>query len=289
MIGEEVTYGASRRTPYAFVFVGNRGYPGLKGLLSEPGTDGTVRWAGCPLNTRKFVLDLTRDPARPTAEDRAGAAPCCNVDVPLHFVDGLDHSTILSKPSDELVELVASALRVASAESYQAWLRAAHARSSAARAKAGAWQQFVLRAVDERGDPIPDYHVQLLTGDGDRIGPFHTDVHAYATDKSYRAFHVDLDRLGTRPKRMKLRVLASSGTRYVGYTGVGSEKLPVEGGPPNAEGKWDAQIDLSAIIGDERLRFFFPFTTTLIELKLDREPLPLAGENRLMWFLPKGS
>jgi pimeloyl-ACP methyl ester carboxylesterase len=287
MIGDQATYGRSSRTPYAFVFVGNRGYTGLKSLFSEPGTDGTVRWAGCPLNSRKFVLDLTRDPSRPTAIGRAEVAPCCNADVPLHFVDGLDHSTILSKPSQELVDLVVSALAVGSSEQYDAWLRSARARSSAARDKVDQWQQFILRAVDERGDPIHDYHAQLLTGEGARIGPFHADVHAYSSDKSYRAFHVNLTQLGERPRRMKLRLLASAGTQYVGYTGFGSEKLPVEGGPPDPQGKWDAQLDLSAIIGDEKLRFFFPFTTTLIELKLNREPLPLSGENRLMWFLPK--
>jgi len=31
-------------------------------------------------------------------------------------------------------------------------------------------------------------------------------------------------------------------------------------------------------------KFFYPFTTTLIELRLNREPLPLTGKNEVAWF-----
>jgi hypothetical protein len=287
LIGEQATYGHSSRTPYAFVFSGNRGYAGLRALIGEPGTDGAVRWAGCALNARKFVLDLTRDPGRPTWEGRADCEPCGNVDIPLHLVDGLDHSTILSRPSPELVDLVVSALRVGSGDQYHAWLRAARRATGPARQRVEEWQQFVVRAVDERGDPIPDYNLQLLAGSGERIGPFHADVHSYSGDKSLRSFHVNLSRLRRpRPRTLRLKVMASSGTRFVAYHGVGSEKLPVHGSPAR-DGKWDAQLDISSVIGDERLRFFHPFTTTLIELRLNREPMPLTGVNDLMWFLPR--
>jgi hypothetical protein len=288
MVGAQATYGHSNRTPYAFVFCGNRGYSGLKSLIGAPGTDGTVRWAGCALNTRKFVLDLTRDPSRPTSEGRADCEPCGNVEIPLHLVDGLDHTTILSRPSDDLVELVASALQVSSADQYDAWLRSARRATGRARDQIEEWQQFVVRAVDERGDPIRDYNLQILGGDGERLEPFHADVHVYSGDKSLRSFHVNLSKLAKpHPRTLRLKIIASSGTRFVAYHGVGSEKLPVSGSPPARDGKWDAQLDISSIIGDERLRFFFPFTTTMIELKLNREPMPLTGVNDVMWFLPR--
>jgi hypothetical protein len=31
-------------------------------VANDPGTDGTVRWSGCGLNTRKITIDLTRFP-----------------------------------------------------------------------------------------------------------------------------------------------------------------------------------------------------------------------------------
>src|SRR5690348_2639820 len=45
LIGDEVTYGPTRSTPFAFVLIGAQGYSGLKKLIGEPGSDGVVRWA----------------------------------------------------------------------------------------------------------------------------------------------------------------------------------------------------------------------------------------------------
>ena len=74
------------------------------------------------------------------------------------------------------------------------------------------------------------------------------------------------------------------------------------GVPKSDEGKWDAIIDLSSnlstapppIDGDPPA-FFTPFTTTLVEIKMNREPMPLdlAAKNQIAWFLaelpePKG-
>jgi hypothetical protein len=36
---------------------------------------------------------------------------------------------------------------------------------------------------------------------------------------------------------------------------------------------------------DEKIRFFYPFTTTLIEIVLNREPLPLRDVNKITQFL----
>ena len=63
--------------------------------------------------------------------------------------------------------------------------------------------------------------------------------------------------------------------------------------PSAAEGKWDAVIDLSSNLAHaepaEGLapRFFTPFTTTLVEMKMNREPMPLdaTSPNQIAWFL----
>jgi hypothetical protein len=41
---------------------------------------------------------------------------------------------------------------------------------------------------------------------------------------------------------------------------------------------------MMALAADTGIEFFYPFTTTLIELKLNREPLPLTDKNEVCWF-----
>jgi len=286
LIGDVATYGPTRRTPFAFVLIGAQGYTGLKKLIGEPGSDGVVRWAGCSLNTRKIIIDLTRDPSRPRGEDRTSIADWSNVDVPMVPLAGLDHGSILSAPSAQAVSFVLAALDVNSAADFDAWQKRAARETMETRQSMDEWQQFVVRCVDERGDPVPDYFLQLLTADGNRLEPFDADVHAYSSDSSLRCFHVNLSRLPDAKRRtLQLRVIASSGTDLVGYHGIGSEKFPVGDATPDRSGKWDACLSFSNVIGDDAVKFFYPFTTTLVELRLNREPLPLSGANRITGFL----
>jgi pimeloyl-ACP methyl ester carboxylesterase len=52
-------YDSGSDTPYVFVFCGTGTYSGLRKLADKPGTDGTVRRAGCALSARRIELDLT--------------------------------------------------------------------------------------------------------------------------------------------------------------------------------------------------------------------------------------
>jgi hypothetical protein len=160
LLGAETFYGPTRRTPYVFIFCGNQSYGGLRQFFDEPGSDGTVRWASCPLNTRKIILDLTRDPEREGSEKRISIADWKNTDIPLISIDGKNHGTILSDPGDDLADLVDSALRYRARRADQ-WIDDATRKKRAHRRR---WRQFVVRAVDERGDPIPDYNIQLFRG-----------------------------------------------------------------------------------------------------------------------------
>jgi hypothetical protein len=285
LLGDETFYGPTKRTPYVFIFCGNEGYGGLRKLAAdEAGSDGTVRWAGCPLNTRKIIFDLTRDDARDESAKRISVADWKNTDIPLIPVDGKNHGTILSEPGDELAELVDSALQVSSGPAFAQWIDDAVKRTEKARQKIEEWQQFVVRVVDERGDPVPDYNIQLFRrGGSGAIQEFDVDVHTYKGDSSLRCFHVRLADLDYRKlSNLWVRVIASSGSQLVGYHGFGSEKAP---DAPNAhDGKWDASLDISSLADDTGIKFFYPFTTTLIELKLNREPLPRTGKNEVCWF-----
>jgi hypothetical protein len=285
LLGDETFYGPTRRTPYVFIFCGNRSYTGLRQLVNEAGSDGTVRWAACPLNTRKIILDITRDPEREGSEKRISVADWKNTDIPLVLVDGKNHGTILSEPGEGLADLVDGALRVSSAAAFTDWIADATKRTKQVREKVDEWQQFIVRVIDERGDPVPDYNIQLFRREALNSGihQFDVDVHTYRGDSSLRCFHVrlrDLD-YGNLPN-LWIRVIASSGSQLVGYSGFGSGKTGEAAAA--REAKWDGSLDLSSLADDTGIKFFYPFTTTLIELRLNREPLPLTGKNEVCWF-----
>lgn len=289
LLGEETFYGPTRTTPFVFTFCGTRGYSGLRGLLNAPGGDGVVRWAGCPLNVRKIVLDLTVDPARIDAPERVSIAPWTNVDVPLIPINGVNHGTILSAPSAQLLDLVESALGVSSAAAFGSWVEDARRQTAAVRKKLDEWQQFIVRVIDERGDPVTDYNVQLYgrtRGSSERnLRAFATDVHVFRGDPSLRSFHVNLSKVKAGDlDSLLLRIIASSGSQLVGYTGFGSDRIGDTSSGTTFEGKWDGSLDLSELLGDAAVSFFYPFTTTLVEIRINREPLPLIGRNEVFWF-----
>ncbi len=290
LLGREPCYGLTRSTPFAFVFVGNRGYKGIKGVISPDGSDGTVRWAGAALNTRKFVLDLsTRPGSRRT--NRTRVAPWSNPDLPAYLVEGLDHTSILHGPNAQLIGLVRRALEVDSQASFEAWQ--AFARKETARNAEGItpYQQFVVRVVDERGDAVPDYFLELRSLDGRRrLDAFDEDPHPYSRDRSLRCFHVDLSKLGAAAgaEGFQLRIIASTGTSFVAYAGYQDRDVVAHSQPADAGDKWDASVELPAefSIRGEKVTLFYPFTTTLIEIQLDREPTPLDGPPTLVRMDP---
>lgn len=277
LFGDGTYYDTTRTTPYVFVFCGTRGFRGLSSVANSPGTDGTVRWAGCALNSRKLVLDLTVDA---DVESRVRAAEWTQDDIPMHPIAGVDHGTILSAPPDALVQLVVEALRVDSRAAYHTWSAAAADAVRDARDTLAVWQQFFVRAVDERGDAIPDWNLQMSLADGTALTPFVQDVHVYSRDPSYRCFHVNLDRLRGpdlltgRPRRLSAQLYASTGTQRVMYAGALTDTPTAT---PNRGGTWNGTIDLSSVLPGGATRFFHPFTTTFVEVRLDREPLTGPG------------
>lgn len=273
LFGAQSFYDSTRATPYVFVFCGARGFRGISGLVNSPGTDGTVRWAGCALNSRKLHVDLARD--TPDA-DRVRVADWTQDDVPLHPIAGIDHGQILSAPPESLIGLVVDALRVGSRPAYAQWSAQAERAVRATRDALGMWQQFFVRAIDERGDGVRDWNLQLSLADGTTLRPFVQDVHVYGGDPSYRCFHVNLDRLrepdllhGTS-QRLSAQLYASTGTARITYGGaLARDEAPIVA---SRAGTWRGTIDLSSVLPGGAMRFFHPHTTTFVELRLDREP-----------------
>jgi hypothetical protein len=181
-------YDSGPETPYVFVFCGTGTYAGLRKLVDKPGIDGAVRRAGCGLNVRAIELDMTEKGmvARRRAVDTVGAQDprphrvvadrWLNVSIPVHLVgdpawpDEVNHATILSKPPPELQDLVIAAFQMTESDrdseaGYRAWLAKADAESRFT-SLPEQYQQFIVHAVDDVGDPITDYNVQLFRDDG---------------------------------------------------------------------------------------------------------------------------
>jgi hypothetical protein len=285
-------------------------------LANDPGTDGTVRWSGCSLNARKITIDLTRIPVANAS--RLGITPWADsrLDIPMIAVDGRNHGSLISQPETGMVDLVAAFLKVGDpgGEAYAAWLSRAQQYSEAglpkmktnpgaaaaglegeakklvermlghsAAAEFEGWQQFVVFACDERGDGITDYMIEVLTqqpnGDWVPFQAMSTDVHPYGPDPSYRCFHVHLPAgLSGGGVKLRARINASTGTELLAYQGYGSE--PQQLGPTTEP----VEIDLDDL-GPGNGSMFYPFTTTLIQIMLNREPLPLDKVSRLLTFL----
>jgi hypothetical protein len=204
------------------------------------------------------------------------------VSIPVHLVgdpaspDGLNHATILSNPPAELQDLVIAAFQMTAADrdadaGYRAWLEKADAEARFKKLPEQ-YQQFIIHAVDERGDPITDYNLQLFRADGGEahIAQFDAEVDVYSSDPSYRCFHVDVADLVPQQGRVSpgliVRIIASSGTPYVGYIGHGYEEQ-------TEPGSWDASLHFDGAALDQ-IGFFRPYTTTLIRLYIERQVLP---------------
>lgn len=274
----------------AFVFCGTDGYPFPMSLANTPGSDGTVRLAGCAPDPARVTLDLTRSGRRP----RARLAPASSHVAPVVPIMGCHHGTIVSDPPEPLRRLVLGLLSSRGRRELAFWTGRARAHRDAVLASPDGpapWQQLVFRVRDERGDPVPDYYLELLAADEDgRWRPAHDlrhpgqvaahDVHVYAGDRSYRCFHLNLSRLPLDGRPVALRLIAHSGTDLVGYRGY-RQRLRVDDGQEGGE-PWDGIIELSPLA--RRAPLFRPLSTLLVEVRLDREPLPARGATRLVRF-----
>jgi pimeloyl-ACP methyl ester carboxylesterase len=281
ILGPESAYGPDATTPYVFTFCGTEQYTeGYRGKTNPKGSDGTVRLAACSLDTRKITLDLSREPRAGRVQIVEGPG----LDTSLVPIAGLNHAAIRTSPTPELVDMVVGALSVSSEADFQRWREDADRRTRAERDRIEPWQQFVVHAVDEHDRPIPDFAVRLATrrADGrlEDLPQFDLDVHAYKSDQSFRCFHVNLrELLGEAPENLWVRVAATAGTPMVAYRGYQDDALEADSEPGST-----AALNIYQHPG-EWARFFTPFVTTLIELRLDREPSPPDAPSRLCWFL----
>lgn len=317
MLGQKPMYDQGADTPYVAVFIGNVGYSGVSAVANSPGSDGTVRWAGCALNTRMVQLDFLREPRlldannAPTrlkiSEWATGRLEC-----PIIAVEGKNHGSILAAPDPGAVARVSDFLRnVQTPAGYRDWLNDAldygkdalakmNRESESGTAGGAGWQQFVMHVKDDHGDGVSDYNVQLFVGDdpGQSDDPAYPPVplivDTYSGDSSYRCFYVRLseDMLNVgqdgHPKKIWMELIASSGTAYIEYEAYSNLNAGSATRLTTARDAMNAvKLDLTDLGSDAKL--FYPYTTTLIEIALEREATPLGDVSSLFTFWQEGA
>jgi pimeloyl-ACP methyl ester carboxylesterase len=273
-------YDNSPNTPYVFIFDGTNDYGSIAEIFDREdqlGTDGIVRWSGVSLDSRKIVLDFTSSPQDPA---RFRWTEFTKATMPMIPIAGVHHNEILSVPPQGLQDLVIRALHVQSSADVDAFYKAIENKEIAV-VNAGKekqdkdrWQQFVVHAVDDRGNGIDDFSIEVLiqhaNGESVAIPGFEKHVHPYQPDNSYRCFHVrfneiPFDQLNAPGNKLLVRFCASSGTDIVRYQAFGDSGSTLD----------YAELDITPRALGSDLKLFFPFTTTLIEVRLNREPTPL--------------
>ncbi|MBD2253255.1 hypothetical protein H6G14_18390 [Nostoc parmelioides FACHB-3921] len=275
LLGETTFYGSDSDTPFVFTFCGTQQFfqssliNNFVGRITNrvgvplDGTDGVVRWAGCELRTRKITIDFTKK----QPEDKLSISPWKNSGI-AHTVRVKDHNhgRIMGDPSSDLVESVFQALKFTSEQDINLWHQKALKTLSPNDSENAEWQQFIIRAIDDNDEPIPDYYIELATSQNNqwkRIEDFGVDVHVYAQDKSLRCFHVDITKTKNL-QNLQIRIVASSNSEYVRYSGYASS---VE----DSDSVTDLELDISPILQQKDIKFFYPFTTTLVEIRLKRQ------------------
>ncbi len=314
MLSDTPFYDKGSNTPYVAVFVGNTPYTGIAAVSNSPGTDGTVRWAGVALNSRKVSLDFRRhpqlDPNDPTKRCLISDWSADRVGAPIIAVDDRNHGTILSDPDPNVVQMVRDFFSVSDADAYNKWEAQSQAFSAANIGKmdqadgvgseGAGWQQLVIHMVDDHGDGVTDYNVQLYLGDSldQSDDPEFPSVkliaNAYTSDNSYRCFYIHLtkDMLtlddGSGPKKMWLELIASSGSaliEYEAYTGSPQDPQRLAIASHDPSDNLPVKMDITALTeGGSSL--LYPYTTTLLEIFVEREPMPLQAVSSLFTFLP---
>ncbi|HEY4355841.1 MAG TPA: hypothetical protein VGN16_08850 [Acidobacteriaceae bacterium] len=309
MLGPNPLYGKGDGTPYAAIFIGNVPYSGISSVANSPGTDGTVRWAGCALDTRKVTLDFRRHPQidpsdsskRVTISDWSAE----RLASPLIAIDGQNHGTIIAEPKAEVIPLLHDFLGIRSDVEYNAWEERAQAFGAPSRARmdvsdnlaAGAgWQQLWIHMVDDHGDGVTDYNIQLYYGDdlSESDNPAKASVKliadTYSSDSSYRCFYIHLTRemltLQADNKKMWLELVASSGStliEYEAYTGSEDDPFRMAIDTHNPATNKPVKMDITALT-EGGASLFYPYTTTLLEVFVQREPMPLGDVSGLFTF-----
>ena len=155
---------------------------------------------------------------------------------------------------------------------------------------------MVIHMADDHGDGVDDFNVQIYFGDDPSqsddpaFAPVKLMADTYSSDASYRCFYIHLTRemldLKQSGKRMWVELIASSGSslvEYQAYTGSEDDPQRLSITAHDGADQKPVKMEITALTeGSGSL--FYPYTTTLLEIFVEREPMPLKAVSPLFTF-----
>lgn len=217
-------YGRGKVWP--FVIVGSRPYAsGLRTIVNEDGSDGTVRVSAANLNAAGMTVDFATDPDKPAVA--VWSSRVAATQIPCAVIPDRDHG-LVTKPetsgktdletAKRLGQLILQALACNSDADYEkvgeAWRAVSDATAGLANDKARLeatfqaprpdpgtfhqYMQFFVYARDDHGQPVNDFFLEFFApetrGDQDAVY-FHAEVlehvHTNSVVPSHRCLYMD--------------------------------------------------------------------------------------------------
>jgi len=278
------------------VLVGIQDYAGLRGWVNKPGTDGTVVIAGTNLNCAKLELDGSasgpQDPEEPPVRWARTDPPD---DFAWGVLEGVDHGSIVDAvaPGQDngVTRTLLRALRIQEPQEFRHFQQELVALTDHTYRNTGKprYQQFLLHAVDDQDSPVRDFTVEFFVFRRPRavapeiirretLRPAELDAslrlnrlltaefHTHSVDPSYRRILVDVAAVQAELEKI---------ARDWGTPPVLSARVHV----PRVDRGITYRLDtLQNVVLYDPLRprpggltVFYPNTTTLVQLRVDRE------------------
>jgi pimeloyl-ACP methyl ester carboxylesterase len=299
------TYFSPQQPParrcYPFILSAGTGYTGLQAKLikqrKKPGTDGTVRIPGTPLNTRHCTLDFPDDGEaelfwyKEVKFER----------IPFAVFAGFNHGSIVDpghagfEAPDGPGTLALRALTVTSNDEYKQVydvfkqaLESSYSRSEGDDRRC--FQQFYFKVRDDVDLPVPDYFVDFYAVQKDGSPNeeltvlfdeyFQASFYPHSVDPSHRVMLVDCSKL----EEFRDLLREHQARLMVEINGVST--CPSVAYRPQKFEIYDPERN------DYEVSFLYPNTTTLVDIVLNREQMdrmlvikgadmkPIAGVTR---------
>jgi len=217
------------------ILTGMEDYGGIRGWVNKPGTDGTVVISGTTLNSVKLKVDFS-DPNTPHTWEQIETAD----DFAFGVLPGIDHGSIVGefeKKSGQVIDRTIEALTVSTAAQFREHQkRCKKITDTAYRTHIkqdvdtyGRFQQFIIRAIDDHGEPVNDYTLEFdiyqagkeesgLLPDNKYFNikerslseKFQSEmlgqIHTHTKESSYRRLLVNVDRLNNLIEHTKQEI-----------------------------------------------------------------------------------
>ncbi len=266
---------------YPFIFAAGNNYGGsfeariLKNR-AKPGTDGTVRICGTSLNSRKLMVSFEggKPATRWYPETKFGA-------MPFAVFDGFNHGSMIDPDQKGYSEasgpgsLIAEALKVDNLQRYETMVRLFEQKSEQNYARMSdeckdKWQQFFFRVRDDVDCLVKDFFLDFFVLD--RSGAlshdltqefddnFESEFYTHSADQAHRTLMVNYNKLTgffqkvvAAKAKFAFNISAKSSLADVKYQNA------------------DFVVFDGAQAGLNEISFFFPNTTTLVDIVLNRQ------------------